>query len=404
MRGLLKVFWVFTLAIMSIDKVTSQENSVNLFINNAYELETEIIDVYVSTLHTNLAEIGFTLHTTEIIDNTNLTLNIIEDDFREGFIEIYLETTTFPILPESRILYPTSEYPFTFEETDQYISQVLNSDEFQIVSKYLALYSVNQCSVAKSFQPAVGEMVQGFGLTRGKVMDFYVGNCALVLGEIDEAVEYLSYSASFTIQPFINDQHALVNLSWLYVTYDFEWNGFKYWQQREENPIELIGYFECDRFEGPCWAGINSHVTDMATKIILVEKQLELITKRAQLYALSLDYDSAIADIDEAVAIAEENELSSETLAELYTIRGEIIFLIYEWDRVEDNFTMAIDLNPDYGRAYFQRGVLFYTMARRDDALVDFQTYLDLEANGIYAEEAQSYIESIEIELDALGG
>src|SRR5690606_10952459 len=105
----------------------------------------------------------------------------------------------------------------------------------------------------------------------------------------------------------------------------------------------------------------------------------------------------------EAITLAEENELSNETLAELYTIGGEIIFLIYEWDRVEDNFDTAIELNPEYDRAYFQRGVLFYTMARREDALADFQTYLDIQPNGIYAEEAQSYSESIEIELEALG-
>jgi len=128
-----------------------------------------------------------------------------------------------------------------------------------------------------------------------------------------------------------------------------------------------------------------------------------LLSVRAQLYALALDYNSAIADIDEAITLAEENELSNETLAELYTIGGEIIFLIYEWDRVEDNFDTAIELNPEYDRAYFQRGVLFYTMARREDALADFQTYLDIQPNGIYAEEAQSYSESIEIELEALG-
>lgn len=125
---------------------------------------------------------------------------------------------------------------------------------------------------------------------------------------------------------------------------------------------------------------------------------------RAQLHALNFDYDSAIVDIDEAIEIANSDDFARIFLPELYTVRGEIIFLIYEWDRVEQNFNTAIELAPDYAPAYFQRGVLFYTMARREDALSDFETYLELEPDGIHSELAKGYIDSIQAELDALGG
>jgi tetratricopeptide (TPR) repeat protein len=127
-------------------------------------------------------------------------------------------------------------------------------------------------------------------------------------------------------------------------------------------------------------------------------------TKRAQLYALAFDYDSAISDINIAIELAEENELDNTILAELYTIRGEIIFLIYEWDRVLDNFNTALELDPNYAPAYFQRGVLYYTMAQREEALNDFKTYLELAPEGNYAEQTEGYIDSIQIELDALRG
>ncbi|MEL6404523.1 MAG: hypothetical protein AAFR81_09180 [Chloroflexota bacterium] len=127
------------------------------------------------------------------------------------------------------------------------------------------------------------------------------------------------------------------------------------------------------------------------------------LVARARLYALTFDYSNAITDIDTAIEIAEASDSRDTTLAELYTTRGEIVFLIYEWDRVEDNFNTAIELAPAYAPAYFQRGILFYTVARREDAQADFETYLELAPDGIYAEQATSYIESIEIELEALG-
>jgi tetratricopeptide (TPR) repeat protein len=137
-------------------------------------------------------------------------------------------------------------------------------------------------------------------------------------------------------------------------------------------------------------------------KLPIVEA--EIFTKRAWFHALAFDYDSAIADMDEAITLAEENEADNTTLAELYTIRGQIIFLLYEWDRVLENFNHAIELDPNYAPAYFERGVLYYTMTQRENALADFQHYLELEPDGLHAEEAAQYIESIEIELESLGG
>lgn len=132
--------------------------------------------------------------------------------------------------------------------------------------------------------------------------------------------------------------------------------------------------------------------------------ELFALRARAWLYALTFDYDNAIADMNTAIDIAEANDdISASRLAELYTTRGEIVFLIYEWDRVEDNFNTAIELDPEHAPAYFQRGILFYTVTRREDAQADFETYLELAPDGIYAEQATSYIESIDIELEALG-
>ncbi|MEM9951179.1 MAG: tetratricopeptide repeat protein [Chloroflexota bacterium] len=178
---------------------------------------------------------------------------------------------------------------------------------------------------------------------------------------------------------------------------------------------DAIQYFECaindENYQIPrnlAWSYVQSGDLDSALELLnpLFDEftiHSRILAFRSQLYAIAFDYDSAIADIDEAIRIAEANDFSVTELAELYTIHGEIIFLIYEWDRVEEDFNTAIELDPSYSPAYFQRGVLFYTMARREDAQADFEQYLELEPDGIYAEQAQTYIESIETELEALG-
>ena len=124
------------------------------------------------------------------------------------------------------------------------------------------------------------------------------------------------------------------------------------------------------------------------------------LQKRAQIFALTFDYTSAIQDLDRAIELIEYEPM----LPEAYKQRGDIIMLIYEWNRALEDYNTAIELDPDYSEAYYRRGILLYTMVEREDAIVDFEKYLALDRDGEFAESAQEYIHSIQIELDALGG
>jgi tetratricopeptide (TPR) repeat protein len=229
------------------------------------------------------------------------------------------------------------------------------------------LYILGDCQQALPY--LTSDKASGEEANLAAVMSFYAGNCSLILGEYQDAVAYFT---SVLDANYGNHLPSLNNMAWAYL-----------------------------QMGSPEYA---TSIFDFAIENTAESYLPTLFSHRAQLYALAFDYDSAIADIDSAIESAEENDFDNITLAELYTLRGEIIFLIYEWDRVLDNFNYAIELDPSYAPAYFQRGILYYTMAQRELALADFETYLELIPEGEYAEQAQDNIESIQIEIDTLGG
>ncbi len=143
-----------------------------------------------------------------------------------------------------------------------------------------------------------------------------------------------------------------------------------------------------------------------------MDYEIDALYSRAKLYSLVSNYDAAIKDINQAFEIikwrtSEYTWINSSTLAELYTLRGQMYLNLYEWDQSLEDYNTALELNPDYAEAYFQRGVLYYSILQtgqelREEALADFRHYLDLVPDGPYAEQAERYAETIEAELAAL--
>jgi len=124
-------------------------------------------------------------------------------------------------------------------------------------------------------------------------------------------------------------------------------------------------------------------------------ERIHALAHRAQLHALNFDYDSAIDDMDSAIALAPDNP-------DLYVLRGQMVLLLYEWDRVENNYNTALAIDPAYAPAYYFRGILHYSLLERESALADFEQYLLLAPEGKYATEAIENATSIHTELDAL--
>lgn len=214
-------------------------------------------------------------------------------------------------------------------------------------------------------------------------VNFIAGNCALLAGNYESAASHFQASIDAVHDhPEWRAEGATQNLSWLQIT-----------TGDTEAGITTYNTLFTDNFRDHFWTYRHRLMT------------------RARLHALALDYDSAIADADRLIAL-EADDLNADsstysadkTRAASYTLRGEIILLIYEWDRALADFDTAIDLAPEYAPAHYQRGILLYTMADRENALASFERYLALAPDGDNAESAQSYIESIQTELAALSG
>lgn len=198
------------------------------------------------------------------------------------------------------------------------------------------------------------------------------GNCLLGEGRYRDAIEYLKYAPMLSEGGLPLD--GLNNLAWAYL-------------QNKQSPeaIEIVDNWLLDLSSlvnpDPRW---------------LLEKRLYAITLRSQLHALNFDYDAALADMNAAI------ELNADNPA-LYVQRGQVYLLLYEWDRVMEDYSFALELDPEYADAYYYRGLLYYTtLVDRQNALPDFERYLDLAPDGEHAEDAQNYADAIRAELKAL--
>lgn len=206
-------------------------------------------------------------------------------------------------------------------------------------------------------------------------VNFAIGNCILSTIDADPAVGYLVKAVQLlnddeTAQPFqIIASH--INLAWAY--------------------IQLGDYM-------PARETLNQLVEFSSEYSETL--QVQILEDRAQLFALMFDYTSAIQDMDTVI----ERLKSDYSLARAYKQRGDIIMLIYEWNRALGDYNKAIEFDPDYAEAYYRRGILYYTMVERENAIADFETYLELEPDGQFVAFAEQFIVDIQTELDALDG
>jgi tetratricopeptide (TPR) repeat protein len=263
-----------------------------------------------------------------------------------------------------------------YEQVDQPLSLNIppgNQNDWEQLLPGLGFYAVNRCSDALAAWSDV-EWVW---------LNFYRGNCALLAEDYETAANtYISLLDSAEDERLLLS-NVRVNLAWTYLRQGETERAF----ETVHNAITIAADACCS-----------------STDLQLAADYARLIADRGQLHALNFDFDVAIADATQAIELASEYELPDALNAQFYKERGDHIFLIYEWDRVLADYDRAIELKPDYADAYYARGVLYYTQGPRAAALADFERFVELAPNDPRVAEAQTYINSIAVELEALDG
>lgn len=373
--------------------------STNLVIRGqSHDAAQRIIYIHDTSWDAPTYANNFLVHVQEQLQAYDIVVNFQIDEDTDQFITMVLWDNSLRVdakshpnhrLSVSPIIYPNYRHPYCCQTNPFAVMEpfAVNENSLPLLEELvvgIALYQAGFYSESyQILEPLQQELLPYYDLRPiglARFINFYQANNLIMLGDYDAAINRLE---NIIFEDDINGRMEIVNLAWLYVI-----------TNRTEDALTLLN----DYLDITPELVQNSFKTDNWINIY------EILPRRAQLYALAFDYDSAIADMDAAIEIAEANNASDTQLAELYTLRGEIIFLIYEWDRVLDNFNTALEFDPDYAPAYFQRGILYYTMAQRESALADFQHYLEIAPDGDDAAEAQRYIDSIQIELESLGG
>jgi tetratricopeptide (TPR) repeat protein len=245
----------------------------------------------------------------------------------------------------------------------------------------VALYVVGDCPAAMPYLEAArrGKGREDNDPYTSRGMTVYEANCAILDGDLEGALGLLETVEPETDEDLDFADAIAINLAWLRIQLDRP-NAFNTLNRVMERADSFSTF----------WL-------------------LRALTKRSQLYALDFQFEKAIADMDAAIDFATTanaqsatTEVDSEAMAQLYIERGQRILLTYEWDDVLTDYDRAIEIAPTYAPGYYYRGILFYTQGKRDEAAADFARYVELAPEGEFAADANDYIASIQVELEAL--
>lgn len=327
---------------------------VTYLIDQVSDLTVNAADEFLEHIESSLAELGFEVDFRRVQTPTETPNSQIIGHiaFRPIFDRDHvIVDTRIAISPSSAQLTTRSPLLTSARPTTLHISNP--KAETHVLA--LLLYGLGRCDLA---------MARLLQLLPDNDVMFYIGNCWLVEGNYEKAIAYYDDAGlDGSTGEFMGH-----NLIWAYIQVG-----------KEEKAFSILDSVINDY---RLWASNSEYASFLAY--------------RAQIYTLAFRYDDAVADIDAALELDPENP-------ELYVKRGNIILLLYEWDRVLENYNRALELDPVYADAYFYRGILYYSILERENALADFEQYLALAPDGIHAEAAQHYRESIRLELETLG-
>jgi len=85
------------------------------------------------------------------------------------------------------------------------------------------------------------------------------------------------------------------------------------------------------------------------------------------------------AAVENMTLCLETGELSPATMAAAYNLRGGFSYILGEYDRAIEDYSRAIDLDPDLASAYSNRGVALVDFREFRRAIDDFDHAIEID-------------------------
>jgi len=94
-------------------------------------------------------------------------------------------------------------------------------------------------------------------------------------------------------------------------------------------------------------------------------------------------YSDALAEYDKAIANGEalNNPLLNETIAQIYTNKAMIYQAQKNWLKMSEAAQGAIDMKPDYAKAYSLLGSAFVRLSKTDEAVAAYLKAVEIDKN-----------------------
>lgn len=378
-RFLLSLSLAVGLGVISVEAQPTPELeplTVNIHIDRADQTNDVIAPEILELLETQLREHNIRVQVITGVVEKSYALWLVDNPISEGS-HIYSVGTGLNIpleLPQSPLLH------------EEFIEIITGAGSHETLTMYLAgvvLYTLDRCDEALPYFEALDHQDKTGDNTFKFLNDsiaFFSGVCAISLEDYGEAIRQLE-RVVYERDVDERSESAVINLAWLYLRDDGDTEAFALLD-------DYIGEIK---------------KTDDQSPVILTFNQLRGLGIRAQFHTLNADFDAALQDIDTVIEFAKTYLASTSMLAVLHLERGQIQMLTYEWDAALEDYNTAIELFPQYSEAYYRRGLLYYTtLVNRENALPDFEYYLELYPDGPFAADAAQYIADITAELEAL--
>lgn len=109
---------------------------------------------------------------------------------------------------------------------------------------------------------------------------------------------------------------------------------------------------------------------------------------------MSLQYDQAIDDCDQAITIA--TQFGKSYLAIIYDTRGGIFEAKGQYDKAVINYNQAIAFNPNYSMAYFNKANLYKRLGQNSKATENYQKFLAI-APSVFSQEVSIAKQMLEV-------